>query len=431
MMTITIRGGRLIDPANNIDALLDLHIAEGRIAAIGKAPEGFNAEQVIDANGLIVCPGLIDLQARLREPGQKHKGTIASESRAAASAGITTLCCPPDTLPVIDTPAVAEQIRHRAAEAGLARVLPIGALTQGLEGQQLSSMQALYTAGCLVMGNARRTIANTLVQRRALEYAATLGLTVFFNSEDPWLSADGCIHEGALSTRLGLAGIPECAEVIAVGRDLMLVEQTGVSAHFGQLSSTRAMEMIAEARARGIPVSADVSAHQLFLTEMDVAEFDSACHVRPPLRSQRDREGLRSAVADGAISVICSDHQPHDRDAKLAPFAATEPGISALETLLPLTLRLVEEKVLGLSDAIARLTSGPASVLGIEGGQLDVGMVADICIFDPAHHWQVEESSLLSHGKNTPFLGWELSGRCRYTLLEGRIVFQADKPPAQ
>ncbi len=424
-MNITIRGGRLIDPANNIDDKLDLHISEGRIAAIGAAPEGFVAEQTLDADGHIVCPGLIDLQARLREPGQKHKGTIASESRAAAGAGITTLCCPPDTQPVIDTPAVAEQIRQRATESGQARVLPIGALTQGLNGEQLSSMQALHKAGCIVMGNARRAIPSTLVQRRALEYAATLGLTVFFNSEDPWLSADGCVHEGALSNRLGLAGIPECAEVIAVGRDLMLVEQTGVRAHFGQLSSSRAIDMIAAARARGLSVSADVSAHQLFLTEMDIAEFDSACHVRPPLRSQRDRDGLRAAVADGAISAVCSDHQPHDRDAKLAPFAATEPGISGLETLLPLTLRLVEEKVLGLSDAIARLTSGPARVLGLESGQLGVGAVADICIFDPKHHWRVEEQQLLSHGKNTPFLGWELSGKAVTTLLEGRIVYQA------
>lgn len=424
-MNIVIRNGRLIDPANQIDAVQNIYIAGGYIAALGHPPEGFLAARELEASGQIVCPGLIDLQARLREPGQKHKGTIASESRAAAASGITTLCCPPDTQPVIDTPAVAEQIRHRAAEAGMARVLPIGALTQGLDGLQLSSMQALQHAGCIVMGNARRAIANTLVQRRALEYAATLGLTVFFNSEDPWLGADGCIHEGALSTRLGLAGIPECAEVIAVGRDLMLVEQTGVRAHFGQLSCARTAEMIANARAKGLLVSADVSAHQLFLTEMDVAEFDSLCHVRPPLRSQRDRDGLRAALTSGAISAICSDHQPHDRDAKLAPFAATEPGISALETLLPLTLRLVEEGVLELSEAIARLTSKPANILGIEAGQLSIGAVADICIFDPARHWQLDEEQIVSHGKNTPFLGWELSGKVSYTLLGGEIVYQS------
>jgi dihydroorotase len=424
-MNTVIRNGRLIDPENHIDAVQDIYIVGGRIAALGQPPEGFVAAQELKAHGLIVCPGLIDLQARLREPGQKHKGTIASESRAAAASGITTLCCPPDTRPVIDTPAVAEQILHRAAEAGMARVLPIGALTQGLEGLQLSSMQALQHAGCIVMGNARRAIANTLVQRRALEYAATLGLTVFFNSEDPWLGADGCINEGALSTRLGLAGIPECAEVIAVGRDLMLVEQTGVRAHFGQLSCARTVEMIANARTKGLAVSADVSAHQLFLTEMDVAEFDSLCHVRPPLRSQRDRDGLRAALASGAISAICSDHQPHDRDAKLAPFAATEPGISALETLLPLTLRLVEEGVLSLSDAIARLTNQPARILGSEAGQLGLGAVADICIFDPAHHWRLEEKKMVSHGKNTPFLGWELSGKVRFTLLGGELVYQS------
>lgn len=424
-MNITIRGGRLIDPANSVDTQSDLHISEGRIAAIGQAPSGFIAEQEIDASNHIICPGLIDLQARLREPGQKHKGTIASETRAAASAGITTLCCPPDTNPVIDNPAVAEQIRHRASEAGQARVLPVGALTLGLEGQQLSAMQALQHAGCIVMGNARHAIANTLVQRRALEYAATLGLTVFLNSEDPWLAADGCVHEGPISTRLGLAGIPECAEVIAVGRDLMLVEQTGVRAHFGQLSSARAADMIAEAQAKGLPVSADVSAHQLFLTEMDVAEFDSAYHVRPPLRSQRDRDGLRASLSDGAINAICSDHQPHDLDAKLAPFAATEPGISAVETLLPLSLRLVEENVLELTEVIACLTSKPADILGIDSGHLAIGAVADICIFDPTQHWQVEKESLLSMGKNTPFLGWELSGKVRYTLLEGKVIYQA------
>ncbi len=425
-MGSVIRGGRLIDPANQRDENTDIYIEDGCIAAIGKKPKGFNEDQIINAGGMIVCPGLIDLQARLREPGEKQKGTIASETAAAAAGGITSLCCPPDTRPVIDNPAVAEQICHRAATVGMANVLPIGALTQGLAGEQLASMQALKNAGCVVMGNARQGITSTLVQRRALEYAATLGLTVFISAEDPWLGADGCVHEGAVSTRLGLPGIPECAEVIAVSRDLMLIERTGVRAHFGQLSTVRAVEMIASAQARGVAVTADVSAHQLYLTEIDVSDFNSLCHVRPPLRSQRDRDGLRNALRDGVIRAICSDHQPHDRDAKLAPFAATEPGISGLETLLPLTLRLVDEELLTLNDAIARLTSEPASILGIDRGQLGKGAVADICIFDPQQLWTVGEETLRSAGKNTPFLGWELKGQVMHTLLGGNSVFTAE-----
>jgi dihydroorotase len=306
----------------------------------------------------------------------------------------------------------------------MARVLPIGALTQGLGGEQLANMQALQRAGCVAVANARQPIINTLVQRRALEYAATLGLTVFINAEDPWLAADGCVHEGPISTRLGLSGIPECAEVVAVGRDLMLIEQTGVSAHFSQLSTARAVEMIAQAKARGLNVSADVSAHQLFLTEMDVSDFNSLCHVRPPLRSQRDRDALRQALADGVIDAICSDHQPHDRDAKLAPFPATEAGISALETLLPLCLRLVEEGVLNLSRAIASLTAEPARILALDSGHLGIGAVADLCIIDADAPWTVSEQELISAGKNTPFGGWEMRGRVSHTLLAGEVVFQ-------
>ncbi len=425
MMGIVIRGGRIIDPANQLDAVCDLYISDGRIAAIGEAPASFAAEQQIDAHGKWVLPGLVDLQARLREPGQKHKGTIASETAAAAAGGVTTLCCPPDTNPIIDNPAVAAQIAHRVEASGKTRVLPIGALTQGLGGEQLASMQALHTAGCQVMGNARRPITSTLVQRRALEYAATLGLTVFINAEDPWLGGNGCMHEGEVSIRLGLAGIPECTETIAISRDLILIEQTGVRAHFGQLSSARAIALIAEAQAKGLDITADVSAHQLYLTELDIGDFNSLCHVRPPLRSQRDRDGLRQALADGVIRAVCSDHQPHDRDAKLAPFAATEPGISAIETLLPLTLRLVEEGVMSLNDAISRITWQPAQILGIEAGRLNPGMLADLCIVDPEAYWEVNEDVLLSTGKNTPFIGWEMKGRVLRTLLGGTTVYEA------
>ena len=422
-MHTVIRNGRIIDPANRRDEVADLFLAAGRVVAIGESPSGFSVQKEIDATGRWVLPGLVDLRAHLREPGQKHKGTIASETAAAAAGGVTTVCCSPDTSPVIDSAAVVELIRRRARESAMARVVPVGALTAGLGGEQISEMYGLSQAGCVALSNAQTPMANTLVLRRALEYAASIDMPVMIHSEDAFLGTNGCVHEGVVSARLGLPGIPTCAEVIAVGRDLMLIEQTGVRAHFSQLSSARAVEMIAEAQRRGVQVTADVSAHQLHLTELDIGQFNSLCHVRPPLRSQRDRDGLRAALADGTISVICSDHQPHEPDAKLAPFPATEPGISALETLLPLTLRLVEEGVLSLAEAIGRVTWQPANILGLNAGTLSSGARADVCIVDPQRYWTVTEKGLHSRGKNTPFLGWELQGKVRLTLLEGQQVF--------
>jgi dihydroorotase len=421
--TLTIRAGRVIDPANGVDHIVDVHIANGRIVAVGNAPADFAAKQVIDASGLVVCPGLVDLCARLGEPGFEQKATIATETRAAAAAGITTLCCPPDTLPPVDTPAVARLIMQTAEARGFARVLPAGALTQSLEGKQISEMAALQRAGCPVMSNADRPIRNTRVQRRALEYASTYGLTAFLHPSDAYLSEGGLVHEGLLSTRLGLPGIPDAAETVAVARDLALAEQTGARIHFRGLSTARATEMLAEARSRGIPVSADVSAHQLFLTEHDLTGFNANAHVIPPLRTLADRDALRSAVAAGEIAAICSDHQPHEPDAKLDPFPQTEPGISALETLLPLTLRLVREGVLELTAAIACLTCNPARILGLPLGRLQPDTAADVCIFDPEACWQPGRNTLLSRGHNTPFMGVEMLGRVQWTLLGGRIVF--------
>jgi len=425
-MKISILNGRLIDPANGIDRQSDLHIADGWIAAVGSMPAGFEPDRTLDARGQVVCPGLVDLSARLREPGAEHKATIATETLAAAAAGVTTVCCPPDTQPIIDTPAVAQLITQTAERAGRARVIPAGALTQGLKGEQISEMAALKDAGCAVMSHGDRPITNTQVQRRAMEYAATFGLTVFLRAEDHYLRDQGCVHEGAVSTRLGLPGIPEAAETVALARDLALAEQTGARVHFRGLSCGRAMEMLAEARGRGVRASADVSAHQLFLTEAAVDGFDANCHVLPPLRTSEDLGALRAAIARGDITAICSDHQPHEADAKLAPFPVTEPGISALETLLPLTLRLVAEEVMDLSTAVARLTSGPTEILGVPVGRLDVGRSADICIFDPEEKWVVSTSTLVSQGHNTPFLGRELEGRVSWTLLAGRIVYERE-----
>lgn len=429
-MRIIIQGGHVIDPANDIDKVQDIYIADGKIVARGRQPQDFQADRIIEAEGLVVCPGLVDLRARLREPGQENKATIASETKAAAKAGVTTICCPPDTDPVIDTPAVVELIHRRAAQAGYANVVPLGALTYRLRGEKLAEMSALRHAGCMGVSNAQQPV-DPKILRRAMEYAASQSLTVYIHPEDPALSQTGCAHEGTVSVRLGLPGIPETAETVAVAQALQLIDLTGVNAHFCQISSAAAARMIARAQYDGAPITVDVTAHHLFLTEMDIGFFNAQCHVRPPLRTQRDRDGLREALVNGTISAICSDHQPHDTDAKLAPFPATEPGISAIETLLPLTLRLVDDGLLSLPDALSRVTFFPANILEISAGTLDIGASADICVFHPHYCWRYEESDIVSAGKNTPFLGWNLKGFVTHTLLNGRIVHEADEATLQ
>ena len=423
-MGIHIKNGHLLDPANQVDAKTDLFIDDGKVAAIGQAPAQFKLDQTIDAEGQYVMPGIIDLQARVREPGQEYKASIASETRAAAAAGITTLCLPPDTQPIIDTPAVIELIHRRNEAAGCADIVTLGALTKGLGGEQISEMYELKRAGCVGVSNANAPIASTLVMRRAMEYAANFGLTVFLRAEDHSITQKGCAHEGRISTRLGLPSIPEAAETMAVARLLMLIEQTGVSAHFCQLSCAKSVQMIHRAQHDGLAVSADVTSHHLYLTEMDIGYFETNCHVLPPLRSQRDKAGLREGLVNGTIAAICSDHQPHELDAKLAPFCESEPGMSTLDTLLPLALRLADETSLSLLDIVASLSWHPAQILGLARGQLGIGQQADICIFDPGQHWHVDHDSLHSRGKNSPFMNWEMKARVSHTLLAGRVVFQ-------
>lgn len=367
---ILINHGRVIDTANGVDGIVPVFIAEGRIVGVGTKPDGFDPDMEISAAGRVVCPGLVDLSARLREPGLEQKATIASETLAAAAGGITTLCCPPDTSPVVDTPAVVQLLQERAASAGKSRVLPIGALTRGLGGKELSEMCALKEAGCRAVSNAGAPLANPLVYRRALEYAASYDLLVMVRPEDAWLRNGGCAHEGGVGTRLGLPGIPTSAETVAVAQSLALIEQVGGRVHFSQISSARAVEMIAKARSDGLPVTADVAIHYTDLTEAALDGFNANAHVSPPLRSERDREGLCLGLVDGSLQAICSDHQPHDLDAKQDAFPSTEPGMAALETLLPLALRLVSRGVLDLPSAIARLTVGPARILGLSSGTL-------------------------------------------------------------
>ncbi len=421
-MTLHIKNGRLIDPGSGVDERTDVYVDAGFVVGIGEAPEDFSAPTVIDATDRIVCPGLIDLCARLREPGLEHKASIESEVNAAATAGITTLSIPPDTDPVVDTPAMAQMIQQRAWQLGKTFIHPMGALTRNLEGQALTDMAALEAAGCVGVSNALNPVPDTVVMRRAMQYASNFGLTVFLHSLDPWLKGNGCVHEGEVSTRLGLPAIPEAAETVGVARDLALIETTGARCHFHHLSSARAVDMVAQARSADLPVTAGVTAHHLHLTEYDIGFFNTLCHVLPPLRSERDRDRLRQALIDGTVSAICSDHQPHEPDAKLAPFSESEPGISGLETLLPLTLKLVDEGVLSLPDALKLLTSGPASVLGIDAGHLQPGATADICIFDPQREWTFDLSAMCSRGKNSPFGGWALKGRVTHTVIGGELV---------
>ena len=422
-MNIVIAGGRVIDPHQGIDRVCSVFISYGRIVGF-EPPPGFTADRVIEADQWIVCPGLIDLRARLREPGLEHKATLEGELQAAAAGGITTVCCPPDTTPPIDNPAIAEWMIERANRLGAARILPIGALTRGLSGTHLADMHTLRMAGCIGVGNAYAAIKDTAVLRHAMEYAAGLDLLVFLTPEDPWLNAHGLMHEGRVSTRLGLAGIPASAETIALSRDLILIEQTGVRAHFCGLSTAHGVALIREAKGRGLPVTADTPIHQLYLTEDDIGFFDSNCHLRPPLRTTSDRDALRKAFADGVIDALCSDHQPHEEDVKRVPFSDSELGIAGLETLLPLTLRLVDTGVLPLADALAGLTCRPATILGIPYGTLAEGRPADVCIFDPRADWIPGATTVRTHGHNSPFFGTPMRGQVVATIKDGVICYE-------
>lgn len=423
-MRLKISNGRIIDPANNIDQTGSLFIDKGKILAIGRSPAGFKPQKEINASNKIVCPGLIDLCARLREPGEENKATIASETAAAAASGITSICCPPDTIPVIDTPAVAELIFQRSLNSHQSKVYPLGALTHGLKGETLAEMDALKSAGCIGASNAYAPIVDTEVLRRALEYAVTCKITVHLYCEDHFLRNKGVAHEGPVSTRLGLPAIPETAETIAVSRALLLVEQTGARVHFCRISTARSIELLADAKARGLNVTADVGIAHLHLTDMDISSFNTDCYVLPPFRNQRDKEALRAGIKNGIITAICSDHQPHESDAKSAPFSMAEPGASTIEVLLPLTLQLVRDKYLTLQQAVTALTSAPADIAGIDAGNLSIGSRADICIFDPETLWVVERKSLLSAGKNTPFTSWEMTGKVTHTVIDGKIIYQ-------
>lgn len=423
-MKIHIKNGRLIDPKNGIDAVRDVFIAAGKVVAVGTAPAGFSANRIIDATDRVVCPGLVDLAVRLREPGYEHMATLESEMDAAIAGGVTSLACPPDTDPPLDEPGLVEMLKFRAKNLNQAHVYPVGALTVGLKGARLTEMAELRDAGCVAFSQAEAPIADNQVLLHALEYAATFGFPVWLRAQDPALARHGVAHDGEVATRLGLPSIPVIAETVALSTILIIAGATSARIHIARLSSAEGVAMVRDAKSRGLPVTCDIDIHHAHLSEMDIGYFDPNCHLTPPLRSQRDRDALRAGLADGTIDALCSDHTPVDEDVKQVPFSEAEPGATGVELLLPLALKWAEESGLGLGAALERITAKPAAILGIDAGHLGVGATADICIFDPENHWRIEPAALKSQGKNTPFSGIEVRGRVTHTLVDGTLVYE-------
>ena len=414
--SIHIKGGRLIDPKNGIDAASDLFIANGRVGAVGQKPHDFQAARTIDASGKVVCPGLVDLSTRL--------AGVESELLAAVAGGVTSVACPPDTKPPLDEPGLVERLIRRSEAIGLARVFPIGALTQQLAGEKLSEMISLTRAGCISFSQAKKPVFDTQVLLRAMQYAATFDYAIRLQPQDHYLARDGVAHDGEVASRLGLTGILVSAETVAIATALQLAKATGVRLHLARLSSAAGVDMVREAKQSGLKVSCDVAIHHLHLSDADIGYFDSRMRMDPPLRALSDRDALRAAVADG-VAAVCSDHTPVDEDGKQLPFAESVPGAVGLELLLPLILKLAAEDHLPLIGALARVTCDPAAIMGVKAGSLAVGSIADVCVFDPDSSWTVTSESLRSQGKNTPFLGSEMTGRVCTTLVGGRVVYQA------
>ncbi|MDB5791825.1 MAG: dihydroorotase [Massilia sp.] len=425
-MKLHIKNGRLIDPANGIDAVTDLFIADGKVLATGNAPAGFTADQTLDATGLVVAPGLVDLSARLREPGYEFKATLESEMQAAVQGGVTTLVCPPDTDPVLDEPGLVEMLKHRARNLDLANVHPLGALTMGLKGQALTEMAELTEAGCIGFAQAEVPILDTNVLLRALQYAKTFGYTVWLRPQDPHIGRGGVAHGGPLASRLGLSSVPTIAETIALHTIFELVRSTGARVHLCRISSAAGLELVRAAKKEGLPVTCDVGVHHLHMTDADIGFFDSNARLTPPLRSGRDRDAISAGLLDGTIDAVCSDHTPVDDDEKLLPFAEASPGATGLELLLSLMLKWVEGQHLpdALPRALAKITSDAARTAGLPVGQLGEGAAADVVLFDPNVRWLVNGAALASQGKHSPFLGYELTGQVQATIVGGRVAWQ-------
>lgn len=421
---LCIKGGHVFDPSNKLDGIMDIYIENDAIVALGTPPSGFTADTTLDASGKTIFPGFIDLHSFLAEPGFNQKGTIASETKAAAQSGFTTVCCTPNTKPVIDSSAVASLIQEKAKQAGHCRVYTIGALTANLEGEQLSNMSGLKEAGCIALSNLDNPFKNTHVIKQCYHYAAGFNITAMVTPIDESLAHGGCMHEGPASTQMGLAGVPVSAETSALAQHLILCEETGVRLHVNRISSARALDMILQAQKQGLPVTADVALGNLVFTDEDCRGYNSLMHVAPVYRSESDRQALLNAVNNGNIA-ICSNHTPQDLASKMAPFSASEKGINSLDNFAQVLFSLVNKKELTLAAAIQAVTQLPGKILNKSIGGISLEHKADLCIVDLHATPTVTADTMHSRGVNNPWLGHTLNGKVTCTINSGHIVYQS------
>jgi dihydroorotase len=422
-MSILIKNGRVIDPKNNVDAILDILVVNGKIADLNKNLDPKKAKQIIDASKKIVMPGIIDLQLNLREPGNQYKSTLESEMKAANAGGVTSMVCPPDTTPILDEPGLVKMLKNKSEVLKRGNVYPLGALTQKLNGKLLTEINDLYESGCIGFSQAEKPIQDTEVLYRSFQYLSTFNLKAFLRAEDAYLSEKGIINAGEISTRLGLKGIQSISETTAINKILEIARLTKTKVHLNKISTADGLNLIKVAKKNGIDVTCDVSIHQIFLTDNDIGFFNTNCFLKPPLRKESDRLKIIESIVDGTIDAICSDHSPVNEDNKLKPFAESEYGASSVELLMPMIFKLAEEYKIDLSLLIDKITYQPANILDINKGNLSVNSDADICIFDPNYLWEVNSKTLISEGKNTPFMNQNFTGKVSGTIFNGNIVF--------
>ena len=426
-MKLIIKNGRVIDPANNINGDYDVLIDKGLIQAVAPAGQisskDAGSAKVIDAKNCVVAPGFMDMHVHFREPGFEYKETIESGCESAAAGGFTTVAMMPNTNPVNDNRSVTELMISRARAHGKIQALAIGAITRGLKGETLSDMGDLKEAGVIAFSDDGRPVMNNQVMRHALEYSRMFDLPLIQHSETLDLTREGCMNESHVSTELGLKGMPTEAEDIMVYRDIALLEKTGGRLHVAHISSGESVELVRRAKAKGLPVTCEVAPHHFTLTDESVRGYDTNTKMSPPLRTQRDIDAIKAGLRDGTIDIIATDHAPHDLADKQVDYHSACFGIVGLETALPLSLRLVEEKILTISQLVARLTSRPAEIFKLDQGALGVGKRADVVVFDPNHEYTVEARRFKSKSKNSPFDGWQVRGQVRHTIFNGKIVF--------